>query len=577
MSGLSVTFSAGTGQRAFTLERGGSTVTVGRSQDAELFVNSPRLSRRHCEVKLGEQGVEVQDLGSANGTFLNGQRVDRALVQPGDVVQVGGIAIRIDYVPPEGMAGPADMRCAQCGRAISMQTVEDGHVFDLGEKPLCPACSASARLSQATDAERRVIQRLAEEGYSVLAKTPLSTALIPVFKAKRTGLENVVAIKALPLVSGVPKKKIERFLTEAKAGAKIKHPNVVQVYDIRRLPDLLYIVMEYVEGETLLAKIERGGKMQQREVLRIGLLLAKALEAAQKQGIIHRDIKPANIILTAEDGTPKIVDFGLAKDLWQITGGLTGPEETLGTVRYMPPEQVKNAREADHRADIYAVGATLFHALTGKPPYPDRGEVDLLRHVVAGTLPPFDPRGADIPSSVADVLARATQRSPADRYATAAEFREALAGAVASMAGVPSFKGDPELLLSLRQPLDATWVGGMPKAPKPGGMAGAFEGDQLVEFVQMLGLNSKTGVLEVNATKTTGGHLGFKEGKIIAARTRSGQKGQDAAWEILALKKGEFEFRPELPASVKKEHAFDVQSLLLEALRRRDDESRGVP
>src|SRR5205814_580099 len=131
----------------------------------------------------------------------------------------------------------------------------------------------------------------------------------------------------------------------------------------------------------------------------------------------------------------------------------------------------------DHRADIYALAATLYHALTGKPPYPDRGELDLLRHVVGGTLPPFDPRNPEIPECVADVLARATQRSPADRYATPTEFKDALAGAVHEIAGVPGFKGDPELLLSLRQPLDATWVGRAPKAPKPGGMAGIFEGD----------------------------------------------------------------------------------------------------
>src|SRR5271154_4971074 len=100
MAALNVTFSAGQGQRVFTLEPGGISVVVGRGSEAELYVNSPRLSRRHCEVKVTEHGLEVQDLGSSNGTFLNGHRIDRALVRPGDVVQVGGIAIRIDYEAP---------------------------------------------------------------------------------------------------------------------------------------------------------------------------------------------------------------------------------------------------------------------------------------------------------------------------------------------------------------------------------------------------------------------------------------------------------------------------------------------
>src|SRR5579872_168422 len=133
------------------------------------------------------------------------------------------------------------------------------------------------------------------------------------------------------------------------------------------------------------------------------------------------------------------------------------------------------------------------------------------------------------------------------------------------MAGLPGFKGDPELLLTLRQPLDQTWAGRVPALPKPGGMAGAFEGDQLIEFVQMIGLNAKTGVLEVHS-KPTGGHLAFREGKVIAARTSANMKGQDAAYFILGLRSGDFEFRPDLPASVKTEHQLMVQSLLMEAL-----------
>jgi hypothetical protein len=577
MSSLPVTFTAGSGQREFVLETGGRTVTMGRSQEAELFVNSPRLSRRHCEVKLGQQGVELNDLNSSNGTFLNGRRVDRALVRPGDVVQVGGIAIRIDYDPAKLVAtsGAGDIRCEKCDRRISMSTVEDGHVFELKNHILCPACTESTRLSEVSESERKVSEVLAREGYTVEAKIDALSGVIPVYRARRTGLDNIVAIKALPLVAGVSKKKVERFQQEAKAVAKIKHPNVIQVYDIRRLPELLYIVMEHCEGETLLQRIERMGKVPARDALRIGIQIAKALEAAQKQGIVHRDIKPANILIAAEDGSPKLVDFGLAKDLWQLTSGLTGPDETLGTVRYMPPEQVKNARAADHRADIYAVAATLFHALSGKPPYPDQTELSLMRHVIGGSLPQFNPRGTDgIPPPVADVLSNALQADPDRRPAGAAEFRLALSDAIAAMAGIPGFKGDPELLLTLRQPLDQTWSGRVPALPKPGGMAGAFEGDQLVEFVQMLGLNSKTGVLTVNAEGGAGGHFALREGKLIAARARSGAKGDEAAYEILALARGEFEFRPDLPVTVKTEHNIPVQSLLLEAVRRRDESSQ---
>src|SRR5579872_5844361 len=159
MTSLLVTFTAGAGQRDFLLEVGGRSVTMGRSQEAELFVNSPRLSRRHCEVKLGERGLELHDLQSSNGTFLNGRRVDKALVRPGDVVQVGGVAIRIDYDPGKVASTriSGDLRCEKCGRPISMSTVEDGHVFELSEHVLCPACNESSRLSEISESERRIV------------------------------------------------------------------------------------------------------------------------------------------------------------------------------------------------------------------------------------------------------------------------------------------------------------------------------------------------------------------------------------------------------------------------------------
>src|SRR5581483_3363595 len=138
----------------------------------------------------------------------------------------------------------------------------------------------------------------------------------------------------------------------------------------------------------------------------------------------------------------------------------------------------------------------------------------------------------------------ALRQNPAERYQTPAELRDALGEAVASMAGIRGFKGDPELLLTLRQPLDQTWSIRIPAAPKPGGMAGAFAGDQLVEFVQMLGQNSKTGVLRVNGS-AGGGHLAFREGKVIAARTGLSTKGEEAAFQILGMAEGDFEFRPE--------------------------------
>ncbi len=566
----SVTFTAGTGARRFDLLEGGPGVTIGRSERAELYVNSPRLSRMHCALRLGGKGLVLQDLSSANGTFVNGQRIREALVRPGDIVQVGGIAIRIDF---DAHGAPdLDLRCERCDRLVSMARCEEGAVFEMGKHFLCPECSSLLRHESFSQAEQQLVEVLRQEGYAVEGKTPLSSGIVPVFKARRVGLDTLVAIKALPLVSGLSQKKVARFQTEARSAAKVRHPAVIEVYDIRNARDCIYIVMEHVEGELLLGRIERGGPLPLQEALRLGLHVTRALAAAHKQGIVHRDLKPGGIVVTP-DGLPKVADFGLAKDLWSITGNMTGPEETLGTVRYMPPEQVKNARTADHRADLYSLGATLYHALTGKPPYSGRNELELMSAVINGTLPPFDPTGAELPPRVGRLLAKAMAGRPEDRFADASQLEAELGATIAELMGLPGFNGDPELLLRLEPgEVDATRRGA---PPRPGGMSGAFARDELIEFLQMVGFNRKTGVLTVRGdTPKLEGHLAFQEGRIRAAVTGLGLRGVPAALEIMSTRAGSFDFSPKLPKSFAPTMDQDISALLLEALRRRDEAGR---
>lgn len=567
----SVTFTAGTGARRFDLVEGGPGVTIGRSERADLFVNSPRLSRMHCVLRLSSKGMLLEDLGSANGTFVNGQRIREALVRPGDIVQVGGVAIRLDF---DGGATPElDLRCERCNRMVSMARCEEGAVFEMGKHFLCPQCSTLLKHESFNQAEQQLIEVLREEGFEVEGKTSLSSGIVPVFRARRVGLDTLVAIKALPLVTGVSQKKVARFQTEARAAAKVRHPAVIEVYDIRHSRDCIYIVMEHVEGELLLDRIERSGPLSLAEALRIALHVTRALAAAHKQGIVHRDLKPGGIVIT-EEGTPKVADFGLAKDLWSITGNMTGPEETLGTVRYMPPEQVRNARSADHRADLYSLGATLYHALTGKPPYSTKSELELMSAVINGTLPSFDPTQAGLPARVERLLARAMAARPEDRFQDAGQLEAELGATIAELMGLPGFTGDPELLLRLGPgEVDATRRGG---APRPGGMSGAFARDELVEVLQMIGFNRKTGVLTVRAdVPRVEGHLAFQEGRVRAAVTSLGQRDIPAALEIMSCRAGRFEFSPRLPRGFTPLIDQDVSSLLLEALRRRDEARRG--
>ncbi len=562
-----ITFTAGQGARRFEL-RQGSQLVIGRSRQCDLYVNSPRLSRRHCAVSLGEQGVVLEDLGSSNGTFVNGRRVSRVALRPGDIVQLGGVAIRADF--DLRASQQLDLRCERCNRMVSMARCEDGQVFELGSQFVCAECAAVLHHQALSQTEQQLAAILTQEGFKVEEKSPLSAGICPVFRARRVGLDTLVDIKALPLVSGVSAKKIARFQTEAKAAAKVRHPNVVEIYDIRKTDGAIYIVMEHVEGELLLGHLERKGPLPLKAGLRVGLLVARALKVAHAQGIVHRDLKPGGIVIDPQ-GAPKVMDFGLAKDLWALTGDITGPEETLGTVRYMPPEQVKNAREADDRADLYSLGATLFHTLTGKPPYHDMAELDLMSQVLGGTLPAFDPTRAEgLPPQVGKLLAKAMAYEREQRFPTAVELEQAIGACIVELLGVPGFKGDPELLLSLEKApggMDSTWRGPV----EAGGISGVFSGDELMEFLQMVEFNKKSGTLAVRGERLSG-HLAFQDGRLKAAITADGRRGQDAVAALLAASGGRFDFQPRLPQGFIPELDASISSVLMEAARRRDEE-----
>jgi serine/threonine protein kinase len=316
--------------------------------------------------------------------------------------------------------------------------------------------------------------------------------------------------------------------------------------------------MEFVEGETLLRKLERDGKLSLAAALNMGIGLARGLEAIAKQGIVHRDVKPANIII-ARDGTAKLGDFGLAKDLLSVGANPTGGNETLGTIRYMPPEQAADARAVDYRSDIYSLAATLFHAITGRLPYPDQSEIDLLRAIVQKKMPSFEPVAPEVPEPVQRVLSKALKATPAERHRSAVAFRDDLSQALAAVTA-----SAPEKQASSSSGRIST------TSATVGVMAGTFATEQLNELVQMLGLNSRTGFLVVSWDAGEG-QIAFKDGKVVAVRTRSGKKAAEGVLEILAVKRGQFEFRPGLPGNLKAEHSLAVEGILLEAMRRRDE------
>jgi WD40 repeat protein len=252
-----------------------------------------------------------------------------------------------------------------------------------------------------------------------------------VYEALNTRLDRAVALKVLPDALLEDPQASARFLQEAKAAARLNHPNAVAVYDADHRDGVHFIAMELVRGVSAQERIGKGAPMPWPEATRIVEAVCRALGAAHAAGLVHRDIKPANILLGA-DGAIKLADFGLAKAVGR-GNTLTGPNAVIGTPQYMSPEQCLSAA-LDGRSDLYSLGAAYFALLTGRPPYDSETHLQTMyRHCHE---PPPDPRAAvpGLPEGCAAIIRRAMAKSPADRYPEASSMAAELAG----LAGGPA-------------------------------------------------------------------------------------------------------------------------------------------
>ncbi|MFP5310656.1 MAG: protein kinase domain-containing protein [Actinomycetes bacterium] len=257
------------------------------------------------------------------------------------------------------------------------------------------------------------LQRLADR-YE-LEEPIASGGAAVVWRAFDEVLSRSVAIKLLhPHLAGDPT-TVERFRLESINAARLTHPNVVQIYDTGQEGDLVFLVMEYVDGPSLRDILADRGALEPSVVAALGEQVASALGEAHAQGVVHRDVKPANILMTS-DGVAKVTDFGIAKALSGNQATLTGPGTVVGTAAYVAPEQLSGG-PVDARADVYALGVVLHECLTGKPAFQgDTPTATAAARLTHDLLPPRQLR-ADVPRQLDDVVVRATRRPVTDRYA----------------------------------------------------------------------------------------------------------------------------------------------------------------
>jgi serine/threonine protein kinase len=244
-----------------------------------------------------------------------------------------------------------------------------------------------------------------------------------VYLAKQMSMDRLVALKIMAPHLARNEKFVERFMREARAVARLNHINIISGFDVGESNGINYFAMEYVDGPTLISLLERGGALDEKRALNVALQIARALEHAHKNGMVHRDIKPDNIMI-ARDGTAKLCDLGLAREAGK-TADASERGQSLGTPNYISPEQAKGQTDIDIRSDLYSLGATFYHMLTGQPPYQGSAAVVMTKHI---STPIPDPRSLNpqVSKVSAFLIQQMTAKDRGARYQTPTHLVEDL-------------------------------------------------------------------------------------------------------------------------------------------------------
>jgi serine/threonine-protein kinase len=267
---------------------------------------------------------------------------------------------------------------------------------------------------------RRALQKLSamvgEEipGYEIVEKLGQG-AMGTVYKARQMSMNRLVAIKTLHPRYAADPNFFKRLTREAHTAAKLSHNNIVQAIDVGQAGTLQYFVMEYVPGTTIKEELEAGKTYAEKEAVEIALQIAQALQHAHRRGLIHRDVKPANIILTL-DGIAKLADLGMARSTEDRALARAEKGLTIGTPYYISPEQIHGREDIDVRADIYALGATLYHMVTGQPPFPENGVDAVLDAHLHQELTPPDHLKPELSSGLGEVVEIMMAKDRKQRY-----------------------------------------------------------------------------------------------------------------------------------------------------------------
>jgi len=391
-------------------------LTIGRSYRNDIQIYGEGVSRVHCRIERAGADYQVLDLNSINGTEVNGRPVVKQCLHHGDRLQLADAVFVFERQSPSGNWPSQETKdlhegqeaCFQCGEYVPAEEVAKLKKT-YGDLVYCEICLRTGPLVGRTLGHFTILSKISQGSMGA------------VYRARQSIVDRIVAFKILKKALAEKDSMIKRFLRGAAASARMNHPNIIQLYDIGEEEGFYYIAMEYVDGPTVGDVLELQGFQDLHKVISIGAQTAKALQHAFKNRIVHRDVKPSNILLT-RNGLAKLTDFGLAKPMDEAgMSGITAAGATMGSLNYMSPEHIHDAKWADQRSDVYSLGATMYHMLTGEAAFPGSDLVSKVTSIQNEEPPSPKELRPEVPDALCRLIQRMMAKKPDDRYQTPKE------------------------------------------------------------------------------------------------------------------------------------------------------------